>query len=104
MSALIKIVEYSEKSFAVIGDTKEIKDKFKINEQFMGRFNKYLSIKDEKSDEITKQAGWIFHVKHREFVKNIVNAYLEKNQSKLEDVFVSSPQEHTDEEEQKSLF
>ena len=92
MSALIKIVEYSEKSFAVIGDTKEIKD------------NKFLSFKEETTEEIIKKAGWIFPLKHRELIENIVNAYLEKHQPKLEDVFVSSPEEKTNEEEQKSLF
>lgn len=104
MSALIKIVEYSEKSFAVIGDTKEIKDNFKVDGQFVGRYNKFLSFKEDTTEEIIKKAGWIFPLKHRELIENIVNAYLEKHQPKLEDVFVSSPEEHTDEEEQKSLF
>ena len=55
-------------------------------------------------DVSDKKAGWIFPLKHRELIENIVNAYLEKHQPKLEDVFVSSPEEKTNEEEQKSLF
>jgi hypothetical protein len=100
----IKIVTYSDKSIAIIGDTKEIKEKFKINGQYIGRFNRFLSIVDEKTEEITKQAGWIFQIKHREFIETIINEYLSKNQSKFEDVFVSNIEETSEVKEQQPLF
>lgn len=46
-SGEIQLIDYSEKSFAVIGDTKPIKDKIKA---LGGRFNKFL----------TCGPGWIF--------------------------------------------
>ena len=56
----LKMVEYSEKSFAVIGDTKEIKGNLK---EMGGRFNKFLSC----------GAGWIFSNKKREEVEILIN-------------------------------
>lgn len=102
---LIKIVEYSEKSIAVIGETIKIKEKFKVNGQYIARFNKYLSIKDQQTNEISKQAGWIFHIKHRELVETIVKEFLAENQPTIEDVFNSSSEESINtEEEQQPLF
>ena len=48
--------EYSEKSFAIVGDTKPIKA---IMEKYKGRFNRYLSV----------GAGWIFAKKYEDDVK-----------------------------------
>lgn len=45
------IVDYSEKSIAVFGDTKAIKEKLSA---LGGRFNKYLTQNDQKC------AGWVF--------------------------------------------
>ena len=45
------IVQYSEKSVAVFGDSRGVKDKFK---EMNGRFNKFLNYKG------IRQAGWIF--------------------------------------------
>lgn len=105
MSATIKIIEYSERSIVVIGDTKEIKDKFKVDGKYLGRFNKFLSIKDDNSEEATKKAGWVFSIKHRQFVENIVNTYLASITPKevvLSEVFTTSKQEP--QEEQEALF
>lgn len=104
MSQIVKIVDYSEKSIAVIGDTKEIKDKFKVDGQYIGRFNKFLSIKDDETDEVTKQVGWIFQIKHRAFVENIVAAFLKENKPTIEDVFTNAVELITEEQEQISLF
>lgn len=48
--------DYSEKSFAIVGDTKPIKG---IMEKYKGRFNRYLSV----------GAGWIFAKKYEADVK-----------------------------------
>ena len=55
----LQIVEYSEKAFAVIGNTKEYKDDLK---KLGGRFNARLSC----------GAGWIFSNKQREAVEAII--------------------------------
>ena len=55
----IEIVDYSEKSFAVIGETKAIKDTLK---QLGGRFNPRL----------TCGAGWIFSKTKLEDVKRVI--------------------------------
>lgn len=54
-SSEIKLVEYSERSFAIIGDTKPIKDALK---KMGGRYNPRLKC----------GAGWIFSNKSREQV------------------------------------
>ena len=48
--------DYSEKSFAIVGDTKPVKA---IMEKYKGRFNRYLSV----------GAGWIFAKKYEADVK-----------------------------------
>ena len=63
MNTDCKIVDYSEKSCAVIGDTKSIKDDLK---QLGCKFNNNLIIDDEKVP------GWIFSKK----VHNAVEKYL----------------------------
>jgi hypothetical protein len=55
----IEIIKYSEKSIAVIGDTKPIKDKLK---ELGGRFNAKL----------TCGAGWIFPIKKENELKNLI--------------------------------
>lgn len=57
----IQLVEYSDRSFAVVGDTKEIKDKLK---ELSGHFNKFLSC----------GAGWIFSNKKRNDVEMFINS------------------------------
>ncbi len=56
----VKIVDYSEKSFAVIGDTKPIKDDLK---KMGGRFN----------GRLTCGAGWIFSLKYKDLVTAYIN-------------------------------
>ena len=51
----VELVEYSEKSFAIVGETKEIKDNLK---ELGGKFNKYLKC----------GSGWIFSNKRKETV------------------------------------
>ena len=48
--------DYSEKSFAIVGDTKPVKA---IMEKYHGRFNRYLSV----------GAGWIFAKKYEKEVR-----------------------------------
>lgn len=55
-----KIVDYSEKAFAVVGDTREIKDTLK---QHGGRFNPSLNVDGSKC------AGWIFSKKNLDAVR-----------------------------------
>ena len=47
----VKLVDYSEKAVAVIGNTYEIKDELK---ELGGRFNRFLTV------EGSKVAGWVF--------------------------------------------
>lgn len=54
--ATIQIVDYSDRAFAVIGDTKPIKD---VLFSLGGKFNRFL----------TCGAGWIFSKKHLQTVK-----------------------------------
>lgn len=72
----IEIVDYSNKSFAVFGDTREIKDQLK---ELGGKFNPRLSFKDEKC------AGWIFPLKKKQEVSNLIeNYFLNYDYNKLE--------------------
>lgn len=57
----ISIVDYSDKAFAVVGDTKSVKDELK---KMGGRFNSKLSC----------GAGWIFPNKSREDVKRFISS------------------------------
>lgn len=56
----VKIVDYNERSFAVVGDTKPIKDVLKQNG---GRFNKYLSC----------GVGWIFPITKKDTIKRLLS-------------------------------
>jgi hypothetical protein len=73
----VNIVDYSDKAFAVIGDTKAVKDQLK---QLGGRFNGRLSC----------GAGWIFSAKMRDAVEQfiaagVVNAVRSKRPAPSED-------------------
>lgn len=57
----INIIEYSEKAFAVVGDTKAVKEQLK---KMGGRFNAKLSC----------GAGWIFSNKSRKDVENFIQS------------------------------
>ena len=57
----ISIVDYSEKAFAVVGDTRSVKDDLK---KLGGRFNGKLSC----------GAGWIFSNKSREAVEKFISS------------------------------
>lgn len=59
----IKVVDYSDKSIAVIGDTFEIKDKLK---EHGGRFNKFLNIDGEK------KAGWVFPLSKKDEILKLI--------------------------------
>lgn len=58
-SAKVEIVNYSDKSFAVIGETKELKNEFK---KLGGRYNPFLSC----------GKGWIFGLKKIDAVKSLI--------------------------------
>lgn len=66
------IVDYSEKAFAVVGDTREIKDTLK---QHGGRFNSSLTVGG------SKVAGWIFSKKSIDAVRNALRAFYTQEQS-----------------------
>lgn len=56
----LQYVDYSEKSFAIIGDTKPIKEELKT---LKGRFNARLTVDGEQV------AGWVFAKRNQEPVK-----------------------------------
>ena len=58
----LKIIDYSEKAIAVIGDTAMYRDKLK---ELGGRYNPALSC----------GPGWIFQKKHREPVEAFVKSF-----------------------------
>lgn len=60
--AMIKLVQYSDKSVAVFGDTEELKQELK---KLGGRFNKNLTDPDNGN----KAAGWIFSMKKKELIE-----------------------------------
>lgn len=66
-----KIVDYSEKAFAVVGDTRAIKDTLKQNG---GRFNPSLTVGGSKC------AGWIFSKKSIDAVRNALRAFYTQEQ------------------------
>lgn len=65
------IVDYSEKAFAVVGDTREIKDTLK---QHGGRLNSSLTVGG------SKVAGWIFSKKSIDAVRNALRAFCTQEQ------------------------
>jgi len=61
----MKIIDYTEKSFVLVGeDTKEIKDKLKLNG---GKWNPNLKNKDG-----TIFKGWIFPKTKREVIEQLL--------------------------------
>lgn len=79
------IVDYSEKAFAVVGDTREIKDTLK---QHGGRFNPSLTVGGSKC------AGWIFSKRSIDAVRNALNAFCTQEQPAEQPVQA----EHTEEQ------
>ncbi|SHN42198.1 LPD29 domain-containing protein [Chitinophaga sp. CF418] len=66
----ISMIDYSEKSIAIYGQTKEIKEQLS---NLNGRFNKYLThpLTGEKFQ------GWVFSAKRRPEILKALNSYLE---------------------------
>lgn len=60
----LRLVKYSEKAYAIFGETRPLKDKLK---EIGGKFNPYLKENGEKSP------GWIFSAKKLEQLKELVN-------------------------------
>ena len=60
MEAKIRLIDYSEKAFAIIGETKEIKDTLK---SLGGRYNPHLNC----------GAGWIFPKSKEESVRKTLS-------------------------------
>ena len=58
------IVDYSQKTFALFGDTRPIKEQLKA---LGGKFNPRLTHEDKK------QAGWIFSKSKEQEIKNLLN-------------------------------
>ncbi|OPC76181.1 hypothetical protein BAZ12_19420 [Elizabethkingia miricola] len=65
----VKLVDYSEKAVAVIGNTFEIKDQLK---ELGGRFNKFLTVEGQKV------AGWIFSKGKSDEVADLLINYSEQ--------------------------
>lgn len=66
----MKLVKYSDKSFALFGeDTKEVKSELSA---LGGRFNRFLTDPSTKK----KTPGWIFSNKHKAEVTAVVKPYL----------------------------
>jgi hypothetical protein len=61
----LRLVKYSDKAYAVFGQTKEYKDKLK---EIGGKFNPYLKENGEKSP------GWIFSAKKMDLLTELVNS------------------------------
>jgi len=59
----IKLVNYSDKSIALFGNTKKIKEKLKI---LGGKYNKNLKYPENGN----KATGWIFPIKKKELILN----------------------------------
>ena len=59
----MEIIDYSEKSIVVIGDTKDIKEQLK---ELGGRYNPNLTVDGEKIK------GWIFSKRKEEEVRNLI--------------------------------
>lgn len=66
---LFQVIDYSEKAIAVVGDTRDIKDKLKA---LGGRFNPRLSC----------GAGWIFSKKQQAEVEKLLQGGMEKSSGK----------------------
>ena len=62
----MRVVVYTEKSCAVFGDTKPIKD---ILKEKGGKYNKFLT--DPEDGE--KKPGWIFSIKRIDEIKELLN-------------------------------
>ena len=63
VQAKVFVIDYSEKSIVVFGDTKPIKDKLK---EHHCKFNPFLTIDGKK------QAGWVASKKHESEVKQLI--------------------------------
>lgn len=63
----IRVIQYSEKSVAIVGNTKELKEQLRENG---GRFNSHLKVEGEKV------AGWIFSNKNWETSSKKFKKYL----------------------------
>lgn len=75
MSNQIKLIAYSEKSIAVIGDeTKNIKDHLAA---IGGKYNGSLTVNGEKTP------GWIFVTSKKDKVKEIIMSYINKELPEL---------------------
>lgn len=88
----IELHDYSAKSFILIGNTKSIKDEFKVGGRYLGRFNKALTVNGEK------HAGWVFPLKFKPQILEI----LEKHKTKI-DPFAKSEQDTVEQEPQQPL-
>lgn len=93
MDSDIAMHDYSAKSFVLIGNTKAIKDDFKVNGRFLGRFNKSLTVNGEK------HAGWVFPLKFKPQVQEI----LDRHKSSI-NPFSREDEEPTSDSEQTNLF
>ena len=65
----VKMIDYSDKAIAVIGNTFEIKESLK---ELGGKFNKFLNIDGEK------KPGWIFGKNKKDDISNLLIEYSEK--------------------------
>ena len=73
--SIIELFEYSDKSIAVFGDTKEIKQKLKL---LGGRYNKNLTHPENRN----KSPGWIFSIKKKELIESELSINIHKKPKK----------------------
>ena len=64
----VKIVKYSEKSVAIFGDTKIIKEELK---SIGSGFNRFLKNPDNQDEKL---AGWILSIKRLETLTGLLSA------------------------------
>lgn len=89
----IQIINYSEKSIALTGDTKPIKDKFRVDNKWLGRFNRNLNI------DGMKQPGWVFPIKHKEYIQSLVSEFISS-----QNINPFEEENSEEEEKQETLF
>ena len=79
------ILTYSEKSFIVIGDSRPYKDQFKIDGKFVGKFNRFLKVKNPQTNELENTTGWVFSNRHLEYIQKVLNTEIQPNQTTAEE-------------------
>jgi hypothetical protein len=89
---IMEVLDYTEKSFVVIGDTKNVKDQLK---ELGGRYNPNLTHPETKE----KLAAWVFSKKQKEKIQTFLN-----NPSLVVPKSISPKSSHTSDQSVDSLL